>query len=358
MIESNRPPRRNLTSRRASSKEERSPSMTVAEHQEAVKARHIGDEQGEPVEAPTLGRQKRRKARPARAASPADFAQGRRQVCTAHRSDGSPCRRWAMNGQFVCATHGGKAPQCERSARKRLFDLVHPALSVFEEIVAAPASPINPPHVRASAAATILDRTNLHPKSELIHQWQQAEQAAQVLGIEVEDIERLMTDPNSLLPYIDRMLGTVGREWMLEAIRYSANSSIAADLGELLSAASPFDLGAAIEESGRKEEIHYASAPPPEERAERHREIEAGQALRAEYLASQGLPPDSADRLPACSVSNECQTEACLVSPLDPETCSTSFLPGDSLSDGKPGPEPADLEATDHLAEPIEEFEL
>jgi hypothetical protein len=64
----------------------------------------------------------------------------------------------------------------------------------------------------------------------------------------------------------------------------------------------------------------------------------------------------------ACSVSNERQAEACLVSPLDPDTCSTSFPLGDSLSDGEtaapaapiaPAPEPADLEE-----ERIEEFDL
>jgi hypothetical protein len=306
MIESNRPPCRDLTSRRGSKE-----GITVAEHQEAVKARHIGDEEGEPMEAVTQGRQKRRKPSSARAASPADFAQGRRQVCTAHRSDGTPCRRWAMNGLFICATHGGKAPQCERSARKRLFDLVHPALSVFEEIVSAPSSAINPPHVRASAAATILDRTNLHPKSELIHQWAEAEQAAAVLGIELEDVERLMTDPESLRPYIERMLGTVGREWMLDAIRKASGQGIAAELEVLLQDATLWELRDAIERSGRRQEIHEASSPSLAEQAARVREIQAGMALREEHLAGRALPPAPADDTPTDTTDETTEDGEC-----------------------------------------------
>jgi hypothetical protein len=40
--------------------------------------------------------------------------------CTAHRSDGAPCRAWAIRGGRVCAAHGGRAPQVRAAARRRL----------------------------------------------------------------------------------------------------------------------------------------------------------------------------------------------------------------------------------------------
>ena len=43
-----------------------------------------------------------------------------RQRCTARRSDGQPCRAWAIHGGWVCAAHGGRAPQVAQAARERL----------------------------------------------------------------------------------------------------------------------------------------------------------------------------------------------------------------------------------------------
>jgi len=40
--------------------------------------------------------------------------------CTAHRTDGAPCRAWAIRGGRVCAAHGGRAPQVREAARRRL----------------------------------------------------------------------------------------------------------------------------------------------------------------------------------------------------------------------------------------------
>jgi hypothetical protein len=40
--------------------------------------------------------------------------------CTAHRTDGAPCRAWAIRGGRVCAAHGGRAPQVRDAARRRL----------------------------------------------------------------------------------------------------------------------------------------------------------------------------------------------------------------------------------------------
>ena len=50
--------------------------------------------------------------------------------CTAHSSrSGQPCRRWAINGGTVCATHGGRAPQVIAKAEQRLREMVDPMLS-------------------------------------------------------------------------------------------------------------------------------------------------------------------------------------------------------------------------------------
>lgn len=42
--------------------------------------------------------------------------------CTARRSDGEPCRGWAIVGGTVCRAHGGAAPQVRAAARRRLLE--------------------------------------------------------------------------------------------------------------------------------------------------------------------------------------------------------------------------------------------
>ena len=49
----------------------------------------------------------------------------RKQRCTAKSSrTGEPCKKWAMSGQNVCGTHGGRAPQNLAAAERRLQDAV------------------------------------------------------------------------------------------------------------------------------------------------------------------------------------------------------------------------------------------
>lgn len=41
-------------------------------------------------------------------------------VCTAHRTDGAPCKGQALTGAKVCRVHGGSAPQVVAAAKRRI----------------------------------------------------------------------------------------------------------------------------------------------------------------------------------------------------------------------------------------------
>lgn len=90
------------------------------------------------------------------------------QRCTAHRSDGEPCRAYAITGGKVCVYHGGKAKQVREAARKRLEGLVPEALDVLADLAQGRAAHPDsgnavevPPAVRARAAADILSRAGV-----------------------------------------------------------------------------------------------------------------------------------------------------------------------------------------------------
>lgn len=42
--------------------------------------------------------------------------------CTANRTNGKPCRAWAIVGGDVCWSHGGAAPQVQQAAYMALFE--------------------------------------------------------------------------------------------------------------------------------------------------------------------------------------------------------------------------------------------
>ena len=76
--------------------------------------------------------------------------------CTAMRSDKSGrCRKAAIIGGTVCASHGGAAPQVKAAARLRLQDLAEPAMAVLRDVMADPKASHGD---KLRAAAEVLDR--------------------------------------------------------------------------------------------------------------------------------------------------------------------------------------------------------
>lgn len=57
------------------------------------------------------------------------------RICTARRTNGEPCKRFAIVGGNVCSTHGGAAPQVKHAAEARLSALVDPAITRLTSIM-------------------------------------------------------------------------------------------------------------------------------------------------------------------------------------------------------------------------------
>lgn len=83
--------------------------------------------------------------------------------CTARRSNGEPCRAYALRGSLVCRTHGGAAPQVASKARERveeartkLLGLVPQAVDKVQELLEAESE-----QVQLRAAESIMNRGGL-----------------------------------------------------------------------------------------------------------------------------------------------------------------------------------------------------
>ncbi len=107
----------------------------------------------------------------------------RPRQCTAmsHRS-GQRCRKSAIKGGTVCATHGGSAPQVRLKARQRLDALVLPAIEAL-------AAAMKSGDVRAAlrAAAMVLDRAGFPAKSSMDLKVEDCDTVlSRVLGVPVD----------------------------------------------------------------------------------------------------------------------------------------------------------------------------
>ena len=86
------------------------------------------------------------------------------RLCRAHsKRSGKLCERWAIKGQSVCATHGGKAPQALAKAQvvieradMKIRGLAIPAVDAIERLLQAESEA-----VILAAAKDILDRGGL-----------------------------------------------------------------------------------------------------------------------------------------------------------------------------------------------------
>ncbi|GAA2053042.1 hypothetical protein [Williamsia deligens] len=82
--------------------------------------------------------------------------------CSAHRTNGEPCRRAAINGGNVCGTHGGRSPQVKAKARVRLEMA---ADRVAKELLHIATDDASPPAVKLAAIKDALDRAGVSAKT-------------------------------------------------------------------------------------------------------------------------------------------------------------------------------------------------
>jgi hypothetical protein len=77
--------------------------------------------------------------------------------CTARSSQtGEPCKRFAIVGGTVCSSHGGSAPAVKDAARRRLLELVDPALVRLRDLLGS-----DDERVALQACRLVLDRAGI-----------------------------------------------------------------------------------------------------------------------------------------------------------------------------------------------------
>jgi hypothetical protein len=82
--------------------------------------------------------------------------------CKAHRKNGDRCKHASLNGQRVCAYHGGKARQSVEAARRRLMENADPAVKQLTEIAY---DETKSDDIRLKATLALIDRAGLSPKT-------------------------------------------------------------------------------------------------------------------------------------------------------------------------------------------------
>src|SRR5262252_6166573 len=84
-------------------------------------------------------------------------------ICSAHRTNGAPCKAYAITGGNVCNKHGGSAPQVIAAAKLRL---ALAADAVAERLVKIALSKQTRDSDVIAAAKDLLDRAGLRAERE------------------------------------------------------------------------------------------------------------------------------------------------------------------------------------------------
>ncbi len=103
------------------------------------------------------------------------------------RSTGERCKRAAIKGGTVCTSHGGAAPQVQKSARERLLELADPAIAALSKIVR---DENTDDAVRVRAALGICDRIGLGPGQTVTLQASKWDSLIEDLGVEAVQVDR------------------------------------------------------------------------------------------------------------------------------------------------------------------------
>lgn len=166
--------------------------------------------------------------------APIEPVQRHQRKCTAHKTNGQPCERWAIAGGRVCPSHGGRAAQVRRKARQRLEEATD---RMAKELLRMAVDPGVSDAVKLRAITEALDRGNLSAKTEIevsAKPFEQiAESAAMTLEITsraefrraqgTEDDESDADDPLAGLHAADVAKATVDESRRHDEIRYGAS---------------------------------------------------------------------------------------------------------------------------------------
>lgn len=92
-----------------------------------------------------------------------DYLPNGARRCHAHAKSGDRCKRPALKGARVCTSHGAGAPQVKASARRRMLELLDPAINELERVMRHGEKDAD----RLRAVENILDRAGMPRKTEL-----------------------------------------------------------------------------------------------------------------------------------------------------------------------------------------------
>jgi hypothetical protein len=97
---------------------------------------------------------------------------GTNRQCIATNRLGNRCRRAPLLGATVCNLHGGNAPMAREAARRRLMELVEPAIGGLLRVLSAPSTCAacgrsDDMGTIVAAAKVVLDRTGHGPHSSM-----------------------------------------------------------------------------------------------------------------------------------------------------------------------------------------------